>query len=119
MGKNIGNVRKQTMVALQNYSWPGNIRELRNLIEHALITTTGDTLNLELPLRTTRGIGTTLGTLAHNEDQHIRAVLEKTGWRIKGAGGAAELLGVKPSTLYAKMKKLGIPSRHQKDQIKT
>jgi formate hydrogenlyase transcriptional activator len=119
MGKNIRNVRKQSMDALQNYSWPGNIRELRNLIEHALITTTGDTLNLDMPSRPMREVGSTLGTLAHNEDQHIRAVLEKTGWRIKGAGGAAELLGVKPSTLYAKMKKLGIPSRRQKDQIKT
>jgi formate hydrogenlyase transcriptional activator len=119
MGKNICNVRKQTMVALQNYSWPGNVRELRNLIEHGLITSTGDTLNLEVPLKTTREVGTTLGTLAHNEDQYIRSVLEKTSWRIKGSGGAAELLGVKPSTLYAKMKKLGIPSRRQKDQIKT
>ncbi len=119
MGKNIRNVRKQTMVALQHYPWPGNIRELRNLIEHALIMSTGDTLSLDLPSTGSHQMATTLGTLAHNESQHIRAVLEKTGWRIKGSGGAADLLGVKPSTLYAKMKKLGIPSRRQKDQMKT
>jgi formate hydrogenlyase transcriptional activator len=119
MGKNIRNVRKQTIIALQNYPWPGNVRELRNLIEHAFITSPGDTLNLELPFKSIREAGTPPGTLAHNEDQHIRSVLEKTGWRIKGSGGAAELLDVKPSTLYAKMKKLGIPSRRQKDQIKT
>ncbi len=119
MGKNVRNIRKQTMLGLQNYAWPGNVRELRNLIEHALITSTGDTLNLELPTEMAREAGAPLGTLAHTEEQHIRAVLEKTGWRIKGKGGAAELLGVKPSTLYAKMKKLGVPSRRQKDDMET
>jgi formate hydrogenlyase transcriptional activator len=120
MGKNVRNVRKQTMLGLQQYAWPGNVRELRNLIEHALITTTGDTLNLELPAgNAARSPGTPLGTLAQTEELHIRAVLEKTGWRIKGKSGAAELLGVKPSTLYAKMKKLGVPSRRQKVDMGT
>ena len=119
MGKNVRNIRKHSMIALQQYSWPGNVRELRNLIEHALITTTGDTLNLEPPGFSAMHVGGTLGTLAHTEEQHIRAVLEKTGWRIKGMGGAADLLGLKPSTLYAKMKKLGVPSRRQKDQIES
>jgi formate hydrogenlyase transcriptional activator len=119
MGKNIRNVRKQTMLALQHHSWPGNVRELRNFIEHALIAATGDTLSLELPSTGLPDAGSGRMTLAHAEHHHIRSVLELTGWRIKGSGGAAELLGIKPSTLYAKMKKLEIPLRHEKDQMVT
>lgn len=120
MGKNICNIRKGELLALQQYSWPGNVRELRNLIEHAFITSPGDTLVLEPPAASPGRIGTSAPTtLAQTEEQHIRAILERTGWRIKGKKGAADLLGVKPSTLYAKMKKLGVPSRRQKDQIKS
>ncbi|HEY4961170.1 MAG TPA: helix-turn-helix domain-containing protein, partial [Terriglobales bacterium] len=58
-----------------------------------------------------------LPTLKGAEQRHILAVLERTGWRVKGPGGAAELLGMKPTTLYTTMQRLGIPSRHSKYDI--
>jgi transcriptional regulator with GAF, ATPase, and Fis domain len=57
---------------------------------------------------------TLLPTLKGIEQRHILAVLEQTGWRVKGSGGAAQLLGIKPTTLYTMMQRLGIPSRHKK-----
>jgi formate hydrogenlyase transcriptional activator len=107
MGKQIESIPKKTMQALQSYSWPGNVRELRNLIEHAMILSKGKTLDIHLPKR-----GSSETDAADNlkdmERIHIVAVLEKTGWRIAGQGGAAEVLGLKRTTLQAKMKKLGI-----------
>jgi len=107
MGKEIENIPKKTMQALQSYSWPGNIRELRNMIEHAMIVSKGKTLDVHVPKRVSSEIDA-LGSLEELERGHIAAVLEKTGWRIGGEGGVAEVLGVKRTTLYAKMKKLGI-----------
>jgi len=107
MGKEIENIPKKTMQALQSYSWPGNIRELRNMIEHAMIVSKGKTLEVHVPKRVSSEIDA-LGSLEELERGHIAAVLEKTGWRIGGEGGVAEVLGVKRTTLYAKMKKLGI-----------
>lgn len=112
MGKRIHSVPKRTMEELQRYSWPGNIRELRNVIEHAVIVTRGERLNLELPRQMTVA---TMCTLKEVECQHILTTLEKTRWRIKGPLGAARLLGMKPSTLYAVMRRLHIPTRHQRD----
>ena len=91
----------------ESYSWPGNVRELRNLIEHAMILSKGKTLEVQVPKRAdleTQAIG----KLVDVERRHISAVLEKTGWRIAGHGGAAEVLGLKRTTLQAKIKKLGI-----------
>jgi formate hydrogenlyase transcriptional activator len=107
MGKEIESIPKKTMQALQSYSWPGNVRELRNLIEHAMILSKGKTLEVDVPnLAPSEKDGT--GNLEDMERKHIVAVLEKTGWRIAGQGGAAEVLGLKRTTLHAKMKKLGI-----------
>ena len=114
MGKKIESIPRKTMEMLQDYPWPGNVRELRNVIEQALIVSSGSQLNLHLPdLRE----ATHHQTLRGAEHRHIVAALEKTSWRIKGTGGAAELLGLRPSTLYTTMRRLGIPTRHEKDGI--
>ena len=107
MGKEVESIPKKTMEALQSYSWPGNVRELRNMIEHAMILSTGKTLDVHVPKRAPSETDTT-GNLQDMERIHLMTVLEKTGWRISGQGGAAEVLGLKRTTLQAKMKKLGI-----------
>jgi len=107
MGKEIESIPTKTMQALQSYAWPGNVRELRNVIEHAMILSKGKSLVVHVPKRASLVAGVT-GNLEDMERTHIMAVLEKTGWRIAGQGGAAEVLGLKRTTLQAKMKKLGI-----------
>lgn len=111
MGKHITTIHKKTMEALQLYGWPGNVRELRNVIERAMILSQHETLLAELP-EIKSGKGFPVATsLADIERQHISDILAKTGGRIRGKQGAAEILGLKPSTLDSKMKKLGI-TRH-------
>lgn len=107
MGKRIQNIPKKIMDALQAYPWPGNIRELRNVIEHAVILSTGDVLDVQVPKTKGSERSRTL-TRREMEHQHILEVLERTGWRVKGPGGAAEKLGMKPTTLYSMMSRLGI-----------
>ena len=112
MGKEIESIPKKTMEALQSYSWPGNVRELRNLIEHAMILSKGKTLDIHVPNRASSETEAA-GNLEDVERKHMVAVLEKTGWRIAGQGGAAEVLGLKRTTLQAKMKKLGYQALQQ------
>ena len=107
MGKKIHKINKREMDSLLHYSWPGNIRELRNVIEHAVIVSSGDTLNIRLPENGT-SVAAKIMTLAEMEARHIGEVLRITGGRIKGETGAACLLGMNPSTLYSRMLKLGI-----------
>jgi formate hydrogenlyase transcriptional activator len=107
MGKEIETISKKTMEALQSYSWPGNVRELKNIIEHAMILSNDTTLAVRLPQPGYLGTDATQ-TLQAMERRYIVAVLEKTGWRLSGQGGAAEVLGLKRTTLRAKIKKLGI-----------
>jgi formate hydrogenlyase transcriptional activator len=95
------------MQALESYPWPGNIRELRNVIEHAMILSQGKILDIHLPDRVSFETGAA-GNLEEMERQHIVTVLKKTGWRVAGPGGAAAILGLKRTTLQAKMKRLGI-----------
>jgi transcriptional regulator of acetoin/glycerol metabolism len=107
MGKRITQVSRKTMEALQRQAWPGNVRELRNVLEHAVIVTAGETL---VPPTFDDARPAAAGqTMAESERDHILGVLERTGWRIKGAQGAAEVLGLKRGTLYGRMRKLGIP----------
>jgi len=101
-GKTISTVSKETMRELQRYAWPGNVRELRNIVERAVILATGPHLTVPAPKPTTRAPHAAL-TLADLEVEHIRAVLESTKWRIRGTGGAAERLGLKPTTLESRM----------------
>ena len=116
MGKKVQTVSKKAMTLLQQYGWPGNIRELRNVIERAVILSQGEALNLEMPKKLVEP-SAPMPSLEDTERQFILKVLDQTGWRIKGVGGAAEILKLKPSTLYSKMKKLGISFPRDKDRI--
>jgi DNA-binding NtrC family response regulator len=108
---------------LQNYGWPGNIRELRNVIESAVIVARGNALEFDLPMSIAEPalapprfeVGETAQLefltepeIQRRERDNLRIVLNKTGWKIKGADGAAELLGVKPTTLLSRIKKMGL-----------
>jgi formate hydrogenlyase transcriptional activator len=116
MGKKITHVPRATMDALQRRPWPGNVRELRNVLEHAAILTTDRTLRM--PILDGAAPGAAAQTLAEAERKHILQALARAGWRIKGPQGAAAALGLKPSTLYSRMKKLGIGPRHE-DEMPT
>ena len=105
--KRIDTIDKDSLAALQLYSWPGNIRELRNVVERAMITATGRRLAIALPQSSSAATKRS-PKLADVEKEHIRAVLETTGWRIRGAGGAAERLGLAPTTLETRLAKLGL-----------
>ena len=107
MGKQIDRISNKTMQDLESYPWPGNIRELRNVIERAMILCNDRTLNVQLPRNVSSDQDGT-GNLEDMMRREILAVLEKTRWRVAGRDGAAEILGLKRSTLYSKMKKLGI-----------
>lgn len=106
-GKTIERIQKKSMDYLEQYSWPGNIRELRNLIERAMITNNSSTLVVSLPdmALTENSQGMSMKEI---ERMHILAVLERTGWRVRGKNGAAEVLELNPSTLEFRMKKIGI-----------
>jgi transcriptional regulator with GAF, ATPase, and Fis domain len=107
MGKKIENISKKSMEALQSYAWPGNVRELRNVIEHAMIVSSDKTLVVHAP-KPPSSETPDVRNLEDMERRHIVSVLERNGWRVGGRGGAAEVLGLKRSTLYSRMKKLGI-----------
>ena len=108
LGKRIDAISKDSMTALQHYAWPGNIRELRNVVERGMILATGKRLSLPLPVAVAGSPAKQAVKLADLEKEHIRTVLEATGWRIRGAGGAAERLGLKATTLETRMAKLGL-----------
>ena len=95
------------MKKLEKYSWPGNIRELQNVIEHAIIVSEKGVLKIELPAFSGTPHKDKL-KLEDVEHDHILNVLKKTNWRISGKDGAAELLGMKRTTLQSRIKKLGI-----------
>jgi PAS domain S-box-containing protein len=105
-GKRIESIDVETLSALQAYSWPGNIRELRNVIERAMITATGRRLVVSLPPTSMHAPAGP--KLVDVEREHIREVLATTGWRVRGEGGAAERLGLKPTTLETRIAKLGL-----------
>jgi transcriptional regulator with GAF, ATPase, and Fis domain len=108
---------------LQAYDWPGNIRELRNVIERAAIFAQGGALDFDLPVSGSSG-GVTFFGLEHGDEaeaafltdaeirrrerENLFVVLQKTDWKIKGVDGAAELLGLKPTTLISRIEKMGL-----------
>lgn len=108
--KNISSVSPRTMHELQAHSWPGNIRELANVIERAVIHTHSNVLQLVDHFKPVTEIEPT-ETLEEVERDYIIRTLENTGWRIEGPHGAAKILGLNPSTLRTRMLKLGIQRR--------
>jgi DNA-binding NtrC family response regulator len=111
------------VASLRNYDWPGNVRELRNVIERAIIVANGKALEFDLPMAKVAAMASvpvfelaervepeflTEPEIQCRERENLRIVLNKTGWKIKGADGAAELLGVKPTTLISRIKKMGL-----------
>jgi transcriptional regulator with GAF, ATPase, and Fis domain len=110
MGKTIERIPEETLAAFKSYPWPGNIRELQNLIERAVILASNGVLPDPLPLQAREQTSAVPGhtTLKDSEHSLILKTLEAVGWVIGGARGAAARLGVKRTTLIAKMRKLGI-----------
>src|SRR6266576_1970828 len=110
MGKEIAHIPAETMSALVSYFWPGNIRELQNFIERSVILTSGNVLHPPLASLKSSAEAESLGpiTLEDAERDHIRKILEETRWVVAGPNGAAARLGIKRSTLYFRMQKLGI-----------
>ncbi|HLA59180.1 MAG TPA: sigma 54-interacting transcriptional regulator, partial [Puia sp.] len=117
-GKHITGMSDKVLKNMIAYHWPGNIRELENLIERSVLLTKGTVIDeLFLPARQvleSSGINPDLRmkTIFENERDHILKILKKCNGRIFGAGGAAEILNVPPTTLRSKMKKLGIDKEH-------
>jgi len=119
-GKNINGLSNKLLQELKLYNWPGNIRELEHLLERSILMTSGDTLkNIVLPVP--KSDASTAGnddpafvhkTIDENEREHILNTLRICIGRINGQGGAAQILGVPPSTLSSKMKRLGIRREH-------
>lgn len=112
VGKNIDSVPKETIDMLSQYSWPGNIRELENVIERSVITTNGSILQVldrfDMSRKKEEQTWQKVKPLIELEKDHILQVLQKTGWRIEGRNGAAVILGLNASTLRARMRKYGI-----------
>ncbi|PKL41880.1 MAG: hypothetical protein CVV41_17080 [Candidatus Riflebacteria bacterium HGW-Riflebacteria-1] len=114
-GRHIIGISPASRQRLLEYGWPGNIRELRNLVERSVILCQTDTLDIEMPYSQSQSALATNTTrpvlplpLDEVQKQHIISILERSAWRIRGAHGAAEILGMKATTLESRMKKLGI-----------
>ncbi|MCF6358834.1 MAG: sigma 54-interacting transcriptional regulator, partial [Draconibacterium sp.] len=107
-GKNISQITKKTIKQLQSYSWPGNIRELENIIERAVIISTGKSLTVEPLLNSDFEEKNILLPLDEHQRRYIIKVLEKTYWKVDGANGAARILDIHPETLRSRMRKLKI-----------
>jgi transcriptional regulator with GAF, ATPase, and Fis domain len=111
IGKRIESVGQRTMEQLLEYRWPGNIRELENVLERAVILETDSVLEIEPGILSTAGAASpaeTRASLESVERDHISTVLHETNWVVEGPKGAAKILGVHPNTLRHRLKKLGI-----------
>ena len=114
IGRKITHVSDEVIDAMMAYDWPGNIRELENIIERAMILSRngvleyGEWIPTEKITESTNGITTPVSKLEDVEKEHIIETLKKTGWKVSGEKGAAKILGLNATTLEARMKKLGI-----------
>jgi PAS domain S-box-containing protein len=117
MNKAVETIRSEEMKRLQGYSWPGNVRELRNVVERAMILCNGPVLRIEPPHPPPAKGADDPGVLSMDEVQrrHILKALEESGGQIRGAGGAAELLDMKATTLRSRMERLGLDPRRLRD----
>lgn len=119
-GKSVKEITTQTIQTLEEYPWPGNIRELQNVIERAMINSSGPKLMLTGSFETNRQepqLPSGFKSLKEIECSHILTALEKTDWRIEGLKGTARLLGIHPSTLRGRMRKYGINRRRTVPQF--
>jgi formate hydrogenlyase transcriptional activator len=114
MGKPVEEIAHESMSALQEYHWPGNIRELRNVIERAMILSQGPKLYIKLSHTALRPVAVKAmaGSLDEAELTIIRQAVEQCNWRIRGSNGAAALLNMKPTTLESRIKRLGLTPKH-------
>ena len=111
LGKKVDKIKDQTLLLFQEYSWPGNVRELQNIIEHSLVTSKGEYLNVPesyFSEKTEDRKLLTYPSLEDYEKKYIEDVLHHTRGVLYGSKGAAKILGLNPSTLQSRMKKLGI-----------
>ena len=118
MGKRIETIPKPALDALSAYAWPGNVRELANVLERSVIVSRGTSLELgEWVAMPSEPVAPAAEPVAGAPSrERIIEVLEETGWRVSGPQGAARLLGLKPTTLEARMKRLGIVRPSAKSQ---
>ena len=109
-GKSFDKIPHEVMEKLVRHDWPGNIRELENIIQRSVISSQGPNFHLSSLeiVQPQGGQIDTFSTLEENERRHILEALERSGWKIHGTGGAADILKIHPSTLSSRMKKLGI-----------
>ena len=111
IGRRFDGIDPTTMRRLMAYPWPGNIRELQNVLERAVILATGPTLEVDpdvLGQPAAEAAGKPSAALEDVERNHILAVLSQTNWVIDGPRGAAAILGLHPNTLRSRLKKLGV-----------
>ena len=118
IGKPVNDISSEALKKLLLYDWPGNIRELENLIERAVLLAPGNIITdivlpeQKNPIISSTGLKGTIKTIEENERDHIIAALRSCSGKISGEGGAAELLNIHVSTLNSKIKKLGIKREH-------
>jgi PAS domain S-box-containing protein len=108
VGKTVTSISSATMKKFQDHSWPGNIRELSNVVERALVTAPGTVLHVVDQFEQPKESTELAGSLEEIEREHITRILDQTAWKVEGQGGAARILGLHPSTLRTRMTKLGI-----------
>ena len=121
MGIELPKLRQRHIIELQQYAWPGNIRELQNVVERAVISSRSGPLRFHLPHSDVDNVTDSTGAVAAStaalltddevrrfERRNLVAVLERANWKISGAGGAAEFLGIHPATLSSRMRAMGI-----------
>jgi transcriptional regulator with GAF, ATPase, and Fis domain len=113
MHRSVESIRRLDMERLQSYDWPGNVRELRNVVERAMILCSGPALQLEPPSPAATG-GEEAVSLDEAQRRQIVKALDAANGRIAGPGGAAERLGVKPTTLRSRMERLGLDPRSKR-----
>ena len=119
-------------MALEQHYWPGNVRELQNVIERAAVVSTSEALRLPedwRPISVPVKVGSLpppqqssppdrKSSLQEIEREHVLRILTDTHWKVEGAGGAAEILGLQPNTLRSRMKKLGIPLKKDRAKLR-
>ena len=109
IGKRIKDIPKKIMAKLIEYEYPGNVRELQNLIERGVITSRKGKLNLyDFNPKKSEITSKSFQSLEDHQKFYINEVLKHTRWKVSGVNGAASILGMKPTTLFSRMEKLGI-----------